>query len=90
MEYAEFDDCLAWWKKRKENANAWKVRAADVLKYDEFGKLVSANLDIKNPNSLEALEHRPPKELIADMLEKECRIMEAMDELEAILAEDSN
>lgn len=87
MEYAEFDGCLAWWGKRKANAHAWKVKAADVLKYDEAGKLLSANLDIKNPHSLEALEHRPPEELIADMLEKERRVMGIMENMKALLFE---
>lgn len=86
MEYAEFETCLGWWNQREENANAWKVRAADVLRYDEAGKLVSANLDIKNPNSLEALEHRPPEELIADMLVKEQRVMGIMEELREAVA----
>ncbi|WP_089729879.1 class I SAM-dependent DNA methyltransferase [Candidatus Thiosymbion oneisti] len=81
MEYTEFDACLAWWNRRAENAQAWKIRAADVLKYDQTGKLLSANLDIKNPNSLESLEHRPPEELIADMLEKERKVMGVMESL---------
>jgi type I restriction enzyme M protein len=85
MEYGEFDGCLAWWVKRKANVHAWKVKAADVLKYDEAGKLVSANLDIKNPHSLEALEHRPPEELIADMLEKERRVMGIMEDIQSAL-----
>jgi type I restriction enzyme M protein len=45
------------------------------------------NLDIKNPNSLAALEHRPPEELIADMLEKERRVMGIMEELRSVIAE---
>ena len=87
MEYAEFDDCLGWWGKRKANAHAWKIKASHVLKYDKAGKLVSANLDITNPNSLEALEHRPPEELVADMLEKERRVMRIMEEMKASLDE---
>ncbi|WP_240905504.1 hypothetical protein [Thiorhodococcus mannitoliphagus] len=34
------------------------------------------NLDIKNPHSLEALEHRSPEALILEILEKERRVME--------------
>lgn len=81
MDYAEFHACLAWWNKREENANAWRVSAVDVLKYDAAGKLISANLDVKNPSSLEELEHRPPEELIADILEKERRVMGIMEEM---------
>lgn len=87
MEYAEFDACLDWWGEREENAHAWKVSVSDVLKYGDVDELLSANLDIKNPNSLEALEHRPPEELIADMLEKERRVMAVMGEMKALLAE---
>ena len=86
MEYAEFAGCLGWWKDRKENANAWKMSAANVLKYDDEGKLLSANLDSKNPNSLEALEHRSPGELIAEMLEKEQRVMGIMEEIGTLVA----
>ena len=51
IQFEEFADCLAWWGKRKENDRAWRVKAADVLQYDESGGLLSANLDIKNPNA---------------------------------------
>ena len=40
MEYADFTDCLKWWKQRKENHHAWRVGVADVLRYDGVGKLV--------------------------------------------------
>ncbi len=46
------------------------------------------NLDIKNPNSLEALEHRAPEELVAEILEKERRVMGIMEEVRAELAQD--
>lgn len=88
MEYAEFDACLTWWGERNEHAQAWKISVIDVLKYDAENKLISVNLDIKNPNSMEILEHRPPEELIADMLEKEQRIMRIMEEIAKQLSEE--
>ena len=39
LQYEEFADCLAWWKKREENERAWKVSVDDVLKYDRNGNL---------------------------------------------------
>jgi type I restriction enzyme M protein len=87
MEFAELADCIKWWLKRKETQYAWKVAASDVLKYGDDGKLVSVNLDIKNPHSLEALEHRPPEELIADILKKEQKVMGIMEEIRALLVE---
>lgn len=44
------------------------------------------NLDIKNPHSLETLEHRSPEALIAEILEKERRVIEIMESLQAELS----
>lgn len=82
LQYEEFSDCLAWWKKRKENDRAWKVKAKDVIQTDDSG---TVNLDLKNPNSAEALEHLPPEQLVADILEKEHRIIEIMGEIQELL-----
>jgi len=85
IQYEEFADCLKWWGKRKENGRAWKVKASDVVRLDDDGNLVSVNLDIKNPNAAEALEHKPPEELVESILAKERRIVEIMGEIKAIL-----
>ena len=88
MQFEEFGDCLGWFRpvgKRKENNHAWKLPVKEVLKYDEAGNLLSANLDVKNPHAAEALEHRPPEQLVADIIEKERRIMEIMEEIKAEL-----
>jgi type I restriction enzyme M protein len=86
IQYEEFAGCLAWWKKREESERAWKVSAEDVVKRDDSGQLLSVNLDLKNPNAAAALEHLPPEQLVADILEKERRIMEIMEEIRAELA----
>jgi type I restriction enzyme M protein len=86
MEDAELADCLAWWSGRAEGPNAWRVQAADVLKYDAEGRLLSVNLDIKNPGSLEVLEHREPRELIADIARKELRVLDLIAEIDALLS----
>ncbi len=85
MQFEEFADCIAWWKKRKESDLAWKVTAADVLKYNGGGELISANLDLKNPNAAEDLEHLPPERLVQDILAKEHRIIEIMGEVRELL-----
>lgn len=89
MEYPEFGDCLNWWNQRNENGLAWRVKAKDVLKYDEAGKLISANLDIKNPGGLEVMEHRPPEDLLADILERERQIIETIMEIKSALTKTS-
>jgi type I restriction enzyme M protein len=87
LQYEECTGCLAWWKNREENERAWKVSVDDVLKYDEKGNLASCNLDIKNPNTAEALEHLPPERLVNDIIAKEKRILELMAEITQALVE---
>jgi type I restriction enzyme M protein len=88
LQFDEFADCIKWFnaKRRKETDHAWRVAADDVLKYDESGSLVSCNLDLKNPKRAEALEHLPPEQLVEDILAKERRIIELMEEIKAELA----
>lgn len=40
------------------------------------------NLDLKNPNSADALEHRPPQELVASILDKEREILRLILEIQ--------
>ncbi len=62
-------------KERKLQAD--QQAAGDALYWPLF------NLDRKNPNSAYALEHRPPGELIASILDKEREILRLMDEIQA-------
>jgi type I restriction enzyme M protein len=77
---------VAWWKNREENDRTWKVSVNDVLKHDESGNLVSANLDIKNPKGKQDFEHLPPEQLADDIMKKERRIAEIMAEIKQTLA----
>jgi type I restriction enzyme M protein len=88
LQFEEFADCIKWFraKRRKENDHAWRVLAVDVLKYDVDGSLISCNLDRKHPNSTEALEHMPPEQLANEIMSKERRIIEIMEEIKAELA----
>ena len=53
---------------------------------DDDGNVASVNLDIKNPNAEEALEHLPPEQLVESILTKEKRIIEIMGEIKKVLA----
>lgn len=79
IQFEEFSDCIAWWHKRKENDHAWKVSAANILKN-------GCNLDIKNPRGRVDYAHRPPEQLVDDILKKEQRIAEIMREIKGIIA----
>jgi len=78
MLYQEFASCLAWWDDRKENEWAWKVRAERIAanRY---------NLDCRNPNSFDVLEHKLPEELIDQILGKEERILSIVREIKSNL-----
>ncbi len=78
MQTDEFSACLNWWQQREENKYAWRVSAEEVLKYGDKKQLINVNLDIKNPHSLEVLEHKPPSELAKSIIEKEHRILEIL------------
>ncbi len=80
MQFEEFKDCLAWWKRRKETDRAWKVSAKDLLANN-------CNLDIKNPRNKQDLEHLPPEQLVDSILKKEQRIIEIMGEIKQMLGE---
>jgi type I restriction enzyme M protein len=74
MPYEAFADRLAWWGNRVVNERAWRVPAAEILANN-------CNLDRKNPNAAQDLEHLPPEQLVVSILEKEQRIAALMVEI---------
>ena len=86
IQFEEFGACLTWWKKREESDRAWKIRAADVLKYDGDGNLLSVNLDVKNPRAKEDISHLPPEQLAESIAQKEQRIEKIMMDIKGLLA----
>src|SRR5581483_4439287 len=78
MQFDEFKGCMAWWKKREENDQAWKVPVAELLD-------ANCNLDRNNPRGKVDFEHLPPDQLADDILQKELRIAELMREIKAAL-----
>jgi type I restriction enzyme M protein len=85
LKYEELAECLEWWKNRKEDGRAWKISAEDILKYDEASNLISANLDIKNPNNKQDFEHLPPEQLVEGIFKKEQQIIEIVTEIKQVL-----
>jgi type I restriction enzyme M protein len=86
IQYEEFADCISWWGNRSENDRAWRVPVDQVLRYDSDRKLLSVNLDIKNPNGKQAFEHLPPERLIADIIAKERQILAMLEDIRASAA----
>jgi len=80
IQFEEFAPALEWWENRRENDQAWKVPAAQLLAN-------GCNLDVKNPNHTTDFEHLPPEQLVEDILKKEQRIIELMGEIRAVLVQ---
>jgi type I restriction enzyme M protein len=80
LRYEEFAGCEAWWgggsrEGREENEHAWKVAAADIASNRH-------NLDLRNPHRPDDLTHRPPAELVAELVETEREILGLLEELQ--------
>lgn len=78
MQFDDLKDCVTWWAKRKENDQAWKVSAKELLD-------AGCNLDRKNPRGRMDFEHLPPEQLADDILKKELRVVEIMQEIKSSL-----
>jgi type I restriction enzyme M protein len=75
MRFDEFADCQAWWSERAESERAWRVPVADL---EENG----FNFDLRNPKRPDDLAHRPPMELLADLVETEKEILSLLESLQ--------
>jgi len=78
-----FADCRAKFKDRAESKQSW---ITPVEKITENGY----DLTAKNPNREEDFEHRPPEELVNDILAKEQQITEILEEVKELLAQNKN
>jgi len=78
MQFDEFKGCMAWWAKREDNDQAWKVPVKELLE-------ANCNLDRKNPRAKIDFEHLPPDQLAEDILKRELRIAELMREIKVAL-----
>ena len=87
LTFEEFSPCLAWWRDREANERAWQVDAGELVRRDDAGRVTACNLDLKNPHSEDAEDHRSPAEIVDAIIVKEHRVLEIMDEIKATLAE---
>lgn len=78
LRFEDFDVLREWWDNRKENQRAWRVPVQQIIDN-------GYNLDLKNPNTANALEYLPPEQLADSILSKEQRIVEIMAEIKQAL-----
>jgi type I restriction enzyme M protein len=76
--FEEFKPCLEWWVTRTDTPRAWRVTPEEIAE-------ANYNLDRKNPNSKPDIAHMPPKEIAVSILDKERRITEIMNVIQATL-----
>ena len=79
LRFEEFAACAEWWGGpsrigRKETEQAWQVPIAEIE--------TDWNLDRKNPNRPDDLSHRPPQELVRELMETEREITRLLAEIE--------
>src|SRR5206468_3434076 len=89
LQFDEFTECMAWWNTRTDNDRAWKVPVDQLLRYDDENRLMSVNLDLKNPNGKGDFEHLPPERLVEEIIAKETKILEILAEMKATFADHS-
>jgi type I restriction enzyme M protein len=87
LQYDELRACLEWWCSREEGPNAWKVWGPDLIKRDNQGRVIAADLDIKNPHAKDIVDHRPPEQILESAIAKEMEILRTLEELKTLLAE---
>lgn len=85
MRFEEFAECAEWWGSktrdgRVENERAWTADAAAIAA-DGF------NLDLRNPHRADDLAHRPPAELVAELIENERELLVLLEDLQREIAE---
>ncbi len=84
LRFGEFAACQSWWggpsrNGRKETERAWRVPIAEIESNDY-------NLDLRNPNHPDDLTHRPPADLLSELIETEEGIMEILCRIEQELS----
>jgi type I restriction enzyme M protein len=79
MRLAEFDDEKAWWTKRQESEQSWRVSAVEIAKNNY-------NLDIKNPN-IPVEVHINPDDLLNQYRNASLEVEKIQQKLKQILSE---
>jgi type I restriction enzyme M protein len=79
LRFEEFADCESWWggrtrRGRTENEQAWKVSTKGIID-------AGYNLDLRNPHRPDDLAHRPPAELVAELIDTERELLTLLEQL---------
>lgn len=80
LTFEEFGSCAEWWggagrEGRVENEHAWHVPTKEII--DD-----SYNIDLRNPHRPDDLAHKPPAELVKELIETEEELLVVLRDLE--------
>ncbi|QIW10080.1 class I SAM-dependent DNA methyltransferase [Francisella sp. LA112445] len=76
IQFEHFAEFLEIWQSRKLTENSWIVKVEDIKDYD---------ISAKNPNKIEAIEHKSPLELVNEIKQNTAEIDKLIGEIEAVL-----
>ena len=79
--YEDFNEIEEWFKDKKENQNAWKIKVGDLKDYD---------LDQKNPNIQKEKPLESPQKLIESLMNHSNEISKQIEQLKEIFEENEN
>ncbi len=87
LAYEEMNSCLQWWDAREKTECAWKVHGPDFVTTDEAGRVLTCNIDLKNPHVQGELDHREPLQIANDIEAKEEHILSIVSDIKRTLSE---
>jgi type I restriction enzyme M protein len=85
LQFAELTDCVTWCGLRGDDPRAWRVPVDGMITTDADGRVLAVNLDLRNPNMKEVAEHRTPPEIIAGIVAREKKVLDLLQEIEALV-----
>ena len=88
LQFEEFAGCIAWWGRREESPQAWKVNGPALIRRDETNRVVAVNLDLKNPAAKDTVDHRAPVDIVASVIDKEQQVLALLDEIKTLVAKE--
>ncbi|MCJ2032634.1 class I SAM-dependent DNA methyltransferase [Methylobacterium sp. J-068] len=86
LQTEDFTDLRSWWHDPQPGPNAWCVPAADIIRREETGRVIDANLDLKNPQTCDTIDHRAPAEIVASAISRQFEALAILQELRTLVA----
>jgi len=87
--FEDMKPCIDWWSAREATDHAWKVSGKGLIETDGQGRVISCDLDQKNPNSGGVIDHRSPLQIVDAIEKNERRILSIIENVRRTLSENA-